>query len=86
MDVEGLIEVVRMLLGREADFDSAGDAVEAETAVSELRGLDALGLHRANGDIHVANLADGAFPSKVSIIGWHLNRRICSKSKTPCLR
>lgn len=78
--VVGLVEIVRILLGREANFDEAevGDEALLEQpgalCVLPLRGLDALGFERSRADIHLANLADGAFPSVVPAVGWPLSR------------
>jgi hypothetical protein len=70
IDVDGLIDVVAMLLGRTAEFDSTGESESREGAVGELRSLDALGFRRLKQGIHVANLADGTFPSRVPAVGW----------------
>jgi len=70
IDVDGLIDVVAMLLGRTAEFDATGDSESPEGAVGELRSLDALGFRRLKQGMHVANLADGTFPSRVPAVGW----------------
>src|SRR5262249_47533824 len=62
VDAEGLIDVVSMLLGRQADIDPLSGESEREDTVGQLRNLDALGLTRSARSIHLANLADGAFP------------------------
>lgn len=73
IDVVGLVDVVAMLLGRSADFEPDLDSERpgsASTSVSQLRGLDALGLQRADTDVHLANLAENVFPGQVSAVGW----------------
>jgi hypothetical protein len=70
IDVDGLIDVVTMLLGRTAEFDVTGESESQEGSVGELRSLDALGFRRIKQDMHVANLADGTFPSRVRPVGW----------------
>lgn len=70
MDVEGLVEAVRLLLGREADFDHTGEPTEERGQVRELRGLDALGRSRSQRDLYLANLADGVFPTRLPLVGW----------------
>lgn len=78
--VVGLIDIVQILLGQGADFDAAEVGDEALDADSDpwrvlpLRGLDALGFERSCADIHLANLADGAFPSVVPAVGWPFSR------------
>lgn len=74
VDVGGLVDVVAMLLGRKADADPRDPSEEPDnsgnTDVTELRGLDALGLTRADADLHIANLAGDAFPTPGAGIGW----------------
>ena len=70
VSAEGLREVVNLLLGQSADFTLSGSDVESEMEASELRGLDALGLTPTDSALHIANLADGTFPSKVTSVGW----------------
>ena len=74
VSVDGLVDVVRMLLGQKANlssYDDDGDSDSPDSsAVRSLKGLDSLGLVRASVDIHLANLADGSFPGTVPAIGW----------------
>ncbi|WP_306912798.1 hypothetical protein [Arthrobacter sp. V4I6] len=70
IDVDGLVDVVGMLLGRTAEFDALGDLEPSAGAISELRGLDALGLRKQEGDVHLTNMAEGAFPSFVQTMSW----------------
>lgn len=70
IDVEGLVDVVSMLLGRKADFDATGEDQVLGGTVGELRSLDALSFNRLDHDVHVANLADGTFPGRVPTVGW----------------
>ena len=78
VDVTGLIDVVRLLLGRDADHtaeDGVGSDDSAQQgAIRPLRALDALGLSASKTPIHLANLADGAFPSAVPAVGWPFRR------------
>ncbi len=71
IDVGGLVDVVAMLLGRSADTDPRDPQERPEsTDVTELRGLDALGLTRAETDLHLANLAGDVFPTPGASVGW----------------
>lgn len=70
IDVIGLVDIVAMLLGRTAEFDSSGDEDLSDGKVRDLRGLDSLGMHRLNDSIHITNLADGKFPNVVRAVGW----------------
>lgn len=70
IDVEGLVDIVAMLLGRTADFDSSADLDAPLGRVRDLRGLDSLGMHRLTQQIHITNLADGKFPSVRRSVGW----------------
>jgi len=74
LDVAGLIDVVRILLGREVDFeddDPGSDPADgSDRGVRPLRALDALGFAPAQGRVHVANLSDAAFPGFASPVGW----------------
>jgi hypothetical protein len=78
VDVSGLIDVVSLLLGRDApdDTDQGTPATEGARhgAILPLRALDALGFAASKSPLHVANLADGAFPSAVPAIGWPFRR------------
>lgn len=71
IDVGGLVDVVAMLLGRKADID-VRDSNESpdSTSVTEMRGLDALGLSRSSSNLHVTNLAADTYPSRVPVVGW----------------
>jgi len=68
--VKSLVEVVHMLLRREADFGFSGDGDADSHKVRHLRSLDVLGFVPSARDVHVANLADGVYPGRVSPIGW----------------
>lgn len=72
LDVDGLVDVVAMLVGRTADFDPApvNDDDPASTRVRQLRGLDGLGLSRTNDDLHLANLSEHSFPTSGMAVGW----------------
>lgn len=70
VSADGLRDVVSLLLGQSADFTLTGTDVEVDMEASELRALDALGLTPLESSLHIANLADGAFPSKNVTIGW----------------
>ena len=71
-DIDGLIEVVEILLGQQAEFSGIGEDILNFTA-KPLRALDSLGLIRSGGDVLVANLSDGAFPSKHQSLPWPFN-------------
>ena len=69
--VDDLVDIVHLLISRENDFDFKDDGdFELDDVVTELRALDALGFKRLDRGLHLANLADGIFPSKVGTIGW----------------
>ena len=69
--VDDLVEIVRLLVSRENDFNlREGDDSDLDLPVVELRALDSLGFKRLSRDLHIANLADGIFPSKVRAVGW----------------
>jgi hypothetical protein len=70
IDVEGLVDIVRMLLGRQVEDDAEGQPVESEDGILEVRALDALGFERVRRDIHVTNLSDGNFPAQAQFVGW----------------
>ena len=69
--IDDLVDIVHLLISRENDFDFNNENdFELDDVVTELRALDALGFKRLDRGIHLANLADGIFPSKVGTIGW----------------
>jgi hypothetical protein len=70
LDVEGVIDVVHMLLGRQADFGLDGESEGDGSAVGDLRNIDEFGFIASNSDVHIANLSDTAFPARVSTINW----------------
>ncbi|MCM3515473.1 hypothetical protein [Nocardioides sp. P86] len=73
IDVAGLVDVVAMLLGREASTareETEPDGGDDDAQVQELRGLDVLALERSTEDLHLANLAEDVFPSRTSAVGW----------------
>jgi len=69
MYAESVIEAVGIVLGRAVtEYD---EGIEEERApIRSLRQLDALSLQRSSQPIHIANLADGAFPMPISSVGW----------------
>jgi len=69
IDVSGLIDVVRILLGRDADSDDDGHR-GSDPQVKPLRSLDSLGLYPSSAPVHLTNLVDGAFPSSIPAVGW----------------
>ena len=73
VSIDGLIGVVQILLSRKAEFDLTGGKASTSANVRELRDLDVLGFRRQSRGIHVANLADGVFPSRVSAVSWPYN-------------
>jgi hypothetical protein len=70
IDVAGLVDVVAMILGRSLDLEREDDTDPLSTKVTKLRGLDALGLARVEKDIHLANMAEDAFPTAAQAVGW----------------
>jgi hypothetical protein len=70
IDVADLIDVVQMILGRHPALDPEETNPPRGLKLKELRALDALGFERSERPVHLANLADGLFPSRVSRIGW----------------
>lgn len=75
LDVEGLVDIVTMLLGRSAEFDALGEERESVGRVSELRALDAVGFTHLSEPTHVANLSDAAFPvgRKLDLWPFHID-------------
>lgn len=72
--VDELVSVVDMILGRTISVDVFGqDEDNPSDIVSSLRSLDALGFNRTSSSIHLANIADGVFPSAISAVGWPFN-------------
>lgn len=71
MDLEGIKEVVQIILGREADMGLDGTInYDSQKHVADVRSLDVLGLRKSTADIHIANLAETLFPSKSSPYKW----------------
>ena len=68
--VEGLVDIVHMLLARSVDFDGLGDPTEGNDRFRSLRSLEVLGYERTNQPIHLANLADGIFPVATQSSYW----------------
>jgi len=69
--VDDLVDIVHLLISRENDFGSdESDESNLDDVVTELRSLDSLGFKRLDRGIHLANLADGIFPTKVGLVGW----------------
>lgn len=69
MYAESVIEAVGIVLGRAVtEYDE--ELEEERTPIRTLRHLDALSLQRTTHPIHIANLADGAFPMPRSSVGW----------------
>jgi hypothetical protein len=75
-DVEGIIDVVHMLLGRQAEFGFDGNSESDSPAARELRNLDALGFAPSTRDVHVANLVDTEFPAKYQSFRWPFDERL----------
>ena len=71
-DIDGLIEVVEILLGQQAEFSGIGEDV-FDFMAKPLRALDSLGFKRSKGDVLVTNLCDGAFPSRHNPLPWPFN-------------
>ena len=77
IDVTGLVDVVKILLGRSTDPDDGDSSTNRQAhqgAIQPLRALDSLGFVASSRPIHLGNLADGAFPSAVPAIGWPFRR------------
>lgn len=70
IDVDGLVDVVAMLLGRSVEFDGVGELEVADGSINDLRGLDALGFRKEDRGIHIANLSQDQFPSVTDVVGW----------------
>jgi hypothetical protein len=70
VDVVGLVDVVAMILGRSVGLPGTNEDDPERTKVKQLRGLDALGLARVETDLHLANLAEDAFPTAAQAVGW----------------
>lgn len=75
--VQAVIDVVHMLLGRAAalqEFGGDPGVSEERSSVLRLRDLDALGFEAEPNGLHLANLADGAFPTPVGEVAWPFSR------------
>ena len=70
LTIDGLLDVVQILLSRKAEFDLTGVSSAINLDIQDLRGLDILGFRRQSRALHIANLADGVFPSRVSAVSW----------------
>lgn len=70
VDVAGIVDAVRMLLGQEAVVEPIFEEDDDQDVVGSLRNLDSLGMTRLSQNVHLANLADGAFPAAVVDFGW----------------
>jgi hypothetical protein len=71
IEVSGLVEIVRKLVGRESAYDDDEDATGREDRlVKPLRALDALPFMAAESDVLLANLSDKAFPAQISLRIW----------------
>ena len=83
--VDGLIDVMRVLLGGEVDFDDADEFQDRshQGGIGPLRSLDALGYEPAAGKVHVANLSDAAFPGYSQPLGWPFQELGFGKLGTP---
>lgn len=69
--VDELVSVVDMILGRTIPVDVFGQDEENQyDIVLSLRSLDALGFNRTTHPIHLANIADGVFPTTASVSLW----------------
>jgi hypothetical protein len=70
VDVEALVDVVNVLLGRQMESDFLGEETPGTAGISELLGLDARGYAPIERDVHVTNLSDDAFPGAAQGLAW----------------
>ena len=71
LDLEGVKEVVQIILGREMEFGlSDSDDGDEGGEVTNLRYLDVFGLGGSTADVHIANLSETLFPSRAQPYGW----------------
>ena len=75
LDLEGITEIVSMILGRRVDFNLDGSPIADEdnddpNRVMDIRFADVYGFESPKGNVHVANLADTVFPSTNSTYMW----------------
>lgn len=70
VEADGLIDVVALLLGREVAPEIGHEPDPDGADFDHLRGVDALGYARQAQSIHIANLADTAFPGRLTAVGW----------------
>ena len=73
-DVEGLTELVEILLGQTAEFSGVAED-ESDFSAMPLRHLDALGFKSSTTSVLVANLSDNTFPSEIDSIPWPFDLR-----------
>ena len=70
VDVEALVDVINVLLGREVESDLLGHDADRSRRVGDVLFLDARGYAPAERDIHVTNLSDSAFPRRTGGLDW----------------
>jgi len=71
LDLEGIKEVVSIILRREAEMGLDGTINhDSQKHADDVRSLDLLGLRKSTADIHLANLAETYFPAKSSPYKW----------------
>jgi hypothetical protein len=66
---ELVVDLVRMLLGRQSELD-ANEMAPDLRVISRLRDLDSVGFAPEKTGLHIANLADGAFPAPSQESSW----------------
>ena len=67
---EAVIEAVQIVLGQPAALGQNELDEEEHQRVRSLQTLDALSFARSREPIHIANMADGVFPTVEASIGW----------------
>ena len=71
VSVDDLLEIVGLILAPPVDFRDEDRRSRGEVdLVGDLNQMDALGLIRHNGPLHLANLSDLVFPSSVQAVYW----------------
>jgi hypothetical protein len=84
VDIEGIKEIVDMILGRQVDAGSNEEGRKdgrgpTEGKVRDVRSLDSLGFRRSTVPVHVANLVESVFPAKASPYGWPFSESLLKR-------
>ncbi len=71
---EAVIEAVKIVLGQSTTIGQHELNDEEQERVRSLHSLDALSFVRRTEEVHIANMADGVFPTIETSLGWPFER------------